>query len=186
VILSVLDRKWREHLYEMDYLRDGIGLRAMAQRDPLIEYQREGYELFNAMMEAIKEETAGYLFNVQVEVAAPAAITPESAAATAMSADASALAAAARLISAQRGEAPAAPAAARAGGESAPATQAAPRIMAKGLAPQRPATVEYSGPTEAGGVEHHTGSVDGEEVVVDPNASRAERRRQERAARRKR
>ncbi len=66
VILSVLDRKWREHLYEMDYLRDGIGLRAMAQRDPLIEYQREGYDLFNAMMESVKEETVGLLFNLQV------------------------------------------------------------------------------------------------------------------------
>ena len=68
VVLSVLDRKWREHLYEMDYLREGIGLRAMAQRDPLIEYQREGYDLFNAMMEAIKEESVGSLFNLQVEV----------------------------------------------------------------------------------------------------------------------
>ena len=68
VVLSVLDRKWREHLYEMDYLQEGIGLRAMAQRDPLVEYQREGYELFQAMMEAIKEESVGYLFNVEVEV----------------------------------------------------------------------------------------------------------------------
>jgi preprotein translocase subunit SecA len=68
VVLSVLDRKWREHLYEMDYLREGIGLRAMAQRDPLIEYQREGYDLFNAMMEAIKEESVGSLFNLQVQV----------------------------------------------------------------------------------------------------------------------
>ncbi len=68
VVLSVLDRKWREHLYEMDYLREGIGLRAMAQRDPLIEYQREGYDLFNSMMEGIKEESVGNLFNLQVEV----------------------------------------------------------------------------------------------------------------------
>ena len=68
VLLAVLDRKWREHLYEMDYLQDGIGLRAMAQRDPLIEYQREGYELFAAMMDAIKEEIAGFLFNVEVTV----------------------------------------------------------------------------------------------------------------------
>jgi preprotein translocase subunit SecA len=64
----VLDRKWREHLYEMDYLREGIGLRAMAQRDPLIEYQREGYDLFNSMMEGIKEESVGNLFNLQVEI----------------------------------------------------------------------------------------------------------------------
>jgi preprotein translocase subunit SecA len=68
VLLTVMDRKWREHLYEMDYLQEGIGLRAMAQRDPLVEYQKEGYELFVAMMDAIKEEIAGYLFNVEVQV----------------------------------------------------------------------------------------------------------------------
>ncbi len=68
VLLSVLDRKWREHLYEMDYLQEGIGLRAMAQRDPLVEYQKEGYELFAAMMESIIEEMVGYLFNVEVSV----------------------------------------------------------------------------------------------------------------------
>ena len=68
VLLSVLDHKWREHLYEMDYLQEGIGLRAMAQRDPLVEYQREGYELFAAMMDAIKEELASLVFNVQVNV----------------------------------------------------------------------------------------------------------------------
>ena len=68
VILSVLDRKWREHLYEMDYLQEGIGLRAMAQRDPLVEYQREGFDLFVAMMEAIKEESVGYMFNAEVTV----------------------------------------------------------------------------------------------------------------------
>jgi preprotein translocase subunit SecA len=68
VLLSVLDRKWREHLYEMDYLQEGIGLRAMAQRDPLVEYQREGFDMFAAMMEAIKEESVGFLFNLEVEV----------------------------------------------------------------------------------------------------------------------
>jgi preprotein translocase subunit SecA len=68
VLLSVLDRKWREHLYEMDYLQEGIGLRAMAQRDPLVEYQREGYELFAAMMDGIKEELASLVFNVEVSV----------------------------------------------------------------------------------------------------------------------
>ncbi len=71
VVLSVLDRKWREHLYEMDYLQEGIGLRAMAQRDPLVEYQREGFMLFQAMTEAIKEESVGYLFNLEVQVQAP-------------------------------------------------------------------------------------------------------------------
>ena len=68
ILLSVLDRKWREHLYEMDYLQEGIGLRAMAQRDPLVEYQKEGFDLFAAMMDAIKEEIAGLLFNVEVTV----------------------------------------------------------------------------------------------------------------------
>ena len=68
VVLQVLDRKWREHLYEMDYLQEGIGLRAMAQRDPLVEYQREGFDMFNAMLDAIKEESVGFLFNVEVEV----------------------------------------------------------------------------------------------------------------------
>jgi preprotein translocase subunit SecA len=68
VVLQVLDRRWREHLYEMDYLKDGIGLRAMAQRDPLIEYQREGYQMFQSMMGQIKEESAGFLYNLEVEV----------------------------------------------------------------------------------------------------------------------
>jgi preprotein translocase subunit SecA len=92
VTLSVLDRKWREHLYEMDYLKEGIGLRAMAQRDPLVEYQREGYQLFNAMTDAIKEETVGYLYNLEVQVAQPdaPAVTADSAVAAAASAGAQA------------------------------------------------------------------------------------------------
>jgi len=68
VLLSVLDRKWREHLYEMDYLREGIYLRAYSQRDPLVEYQREGFEMFAAMMDGIKEESVGFLFNLEVSV----------------------------------------------------------------------------------------------------------------------
>ncbi len=68
VVLSVIDRRWRDHLYEMDYLKDGIGLRAMAQRDPLVEYQREGFALFQNMMGQIREETVGFLFNLEVEV----------------------------------------------------------------------------------------------------------------------
>jgi preprotein translocase subunit SecA len=68
----VLDRKWREHLYEMDYLREGIGLRAYSQRDPLVEYQREGFDMFAAMMDGIKEESVGYLFNLEVQVEAEA------------------------------------------------------------------------------------------------------------------
>ena len=77
VLLQVIDRKWREHLYEMDYLQEGVGLRAYAQRDPLVEYQREGYAMFATMMDGIKEETVGFLYNVEVQVeeAAPAAPT---------------------------------------------------------------------------------------------------------------
>lgn len=66
VVLSVLDRKWREHLYEMDYLKDGIGLRGMGQRDPLVEYQREGYQMYNSMIEAIKEESIQLLFHIDI------------------------------------------------------------------------------------------------------------------------
>ena len=68
VVLSVVDRKWRDHLYEMDYLKEGIGLRAMAQRDPLVEYQREGFNMFTQMMGAIREEAIGFLFNLDVQV----------------------------------------------------------------------------------------------------------------------
>ncbi|MEO7588923.1 MAG: preprotein translocase subunit SecA [Arachnia sp.] len=67
VLLSVVDRNWREHLYEMDYLREGIGLRAMAQRDPLTEYQREGGDMFIAMREASFEQVVGLLFNLEVK-----------------------------------------------------------------------------------------------------------------------
>ncbi len=70
VLLSVMDRKWREHLYEMDYLREGIHLRAMASRDPVIEYQREGFDMFATMLDGIQEEAVGFLFNVEVKTAA--------------------------------------------------------------------------------------------------------------------
>jgi preprotein translocase subunit SecA len=76
VLLNVIDRKWREHLYEMDYLKEGIGLRAMAQRDPLVEYKREGFEMFGALLEALKEESVGLLFSVQVQVNEPE-VAPE-------------------------------------------------------------------------------------------------------------
>ena len=109
VVLSVLDRKWREHLYEMDYLREGIGLRAYSQRDPLVEYQREGYDLFTAMMESIKEESVGYLFNVEVQVTA----TEEQEDAARVQAAATA------LVAGAPAEAPAEP-------EAAPADGAAP------------------------------------------------------------
>src|SRR4051794_36818799 len=68
VILSVLDRKWREHLYEMDYLQEGIGLRGYGQRDPVVEYQREAFDMFATMMDGIKEESVGFLYNLDVQV----------------------------------------------------------------------------------------------------------------------
>jgi preprotein translocase subunit SecA len=168
VILSVLDRKWREHLYEMDYLRDGIGLRAMAQRDPLIEYQREGFDLFTAMMDSIKEETVGYLFNVDVEVATP--VSEEAEEAIGGLVDATAAPALAGLAAAAQSAAPAAP----------------PKLLAKGLAPSRPAHMEYSAPDETGGVQRGEMELeDGVIAEIDPNASRAERRRLERENRRR-
>jgi preprotein translocase subunit SecA len=70
VLLSVLDRRWREHLYEMDYLQEGIGLRGYGQRDPLVEYQREAFDMFTTMMDGIKEESVGFLFYADVSVQA--------------------------------------------------------------------------------------------------------------------
>jgi preprotein translocase subunit SecA len=131
VVLSVLDRKWRENLYEMDYLREGIGLRAYSQRDPLVEYQREGYDMFTSMMDAIKEESVGYLFNVDVQIAAPA--EPEEP----------------ELVE----SGPAEP------GQAGPAQAAAPQISARGLAGRdQPQRLAYTAPTvdgdaAAGGVE---------------------------------
>ncbi|MDO8309912.1 MAG: preprotein translocase subunit SecA [Actinomycetota bacterium] len=186
VILSVLDRKWREHLYEMDYLRDGIGLRAMAQRDPLIEYQREGFDLFTAMMEGIKEETVGYLFHLEVQVAPP--VSEEAAAVVEELTDATGTQAGAALAAAvNAGSQPAA--APRVVAEPAAAEPAlqAPAIVAKGLGPIRPQHLEYSAPTEGGGIMHGEMESGADGLVeVDPNASRAERRRAERANRKRR
>jgi preprotein translocase subunit SecA len=141
VILSVLDKKWREHLYEMDYLQEGIGLRAMAQRDPLVEYQREGYDMFSSMMEAIKEESVGYLYHLEVEV-------EEQPAAPVIGANPVAVAASA-----------------------APAEVAEdhPVVHAKGLEePKRATKLDYSGPSEDGSVEH-TEVVDDEYEGVGRN-----------------
>lgn len=138
VLLSVMDRKWREHLYEMDYLRAGIHLRAMANRDPVVEYQREGYDMFNAMLDGIKEESVGFLFNLEVK-------TKEEQDAEAKAkqdeAEAKALAAAqegtARVLARQAAEAKAAAAeaahAAHAGTATAPA-QGAPTARRSGTA----------------------------------------------------
>ncbi|WP_345215410.1 preprotein translocase subunit SecA [Georgenia halophila] len=134
VVLSVLDRKWREHLYEMDYLKNGIGLRAMAQRDPLVEYQREGYELFQAMNEAIKEESIQYLFNLEVK--RPGEQQQDESAPAVTAASAAATAAAAPTSAAGDGEE----------GKNVPAGKAAaPESDALGLeAPSRPTKLSYS------------------------------------------
>jgi preprotein translocase subunit SecA len=76
VMLSVIDNKWREHLSDMDYLRAGIGLRAMGQRDPLVEYQREGYDMFAEMVDGVKHDTVRYLFHVQLAQAQPPRARP--------------------------------------------------------------------------------------------------------------
>jgi preprotein translocase subunit SecA len=171
VVLSVLDRKWREHLYEMDYLREGIGLRAMAQRDPLIEYQREGYDMFGSMMEGIKEESVGLLFNVQVEVQdnpivdeVPAEAQAQSAALGSQPPAAVAQSPAPAQQRGRRRQAP--PDGSGQGSRDDQGGQARPAVPA-GLAgrgpagagqQRRPAQLEYSAPTMDGGVEHHTES----------------------------
>ena len=138
VVLSVLDRKWREHLYEMDYLREGIGLRAYSQRDPLVEYQREGFDMFSAMMDGIKEESVGYLFNLEVQVEdVPSEELEEE--------------------SALLGEGSAVAQAAAAG-----QTAGGPQILAKGLeAPKAPRHLAYTAPDE-GGVAEVTGAAPAE------------------------
>ncbi len=77
IILSVIDNKWREHLSEMDYLRAGIGLRAMGQRDPLVEYQREAYLLFSDLVDSVKRDTVRYLFHVQIVQPGPVKAAPQ-------------------------------------------------------------------------------------------------------------
>jgi preprotein translocase subunit SecA len=149
VVLSVLDQKWREHLYEMDYLREGIGLRAMAQRDPLIEYQREGYDLFSTMMEGIKEESVGNLFNLQVTVMEDPIVEE--------AADGAAALGPAGGVAVARGRhaAGAVPAASSQGGPDG----TAPAVVAPGLSrPHRPSRLSYSAPTVdgAGQVERRT------------------------------
>ena len=140
VVLSVLDRKWREHLYEMDYLREGIGLRAYSQRDPLVEYQREGFDMFAAMMDGIKEESVGYLFNLEVQV-------DEEPPAPADEAD----------EVGQPGESaqPTAPQFGSAVAQAAAASgSAAPHISAAGLErPKQPQKLAYSAPDEGGDAE---------------------------------
>ena len=166
VLLNVIDRKWREHLYEMDYLKEGIGLRAMAQRDPLVEYQREGYDMFMAMLDGMKEESVGFLFNVSVEaVPAPQVApveAPEGLAELAAGEGAPA-------VAAQEDGADAAPAAAH---QEAPST-----LRAKGIDNEAPA-LTYSGPSEDGSaqVQRNGGGAEKTPAGVPAGASRRERR----------
>ncbi|WP_026555505.1 preprotein translocase subunit SecA [Arthrobacter sp. 35W] len=133
VVLSVIGRKWQEHLYEMDYLKEGIGLRAMAQRDPLVEYQREGFELFQAMMGGIREESVGFLFNLEVQVEQPAA-------------------AAVGLVAEQPEALLARVAGSGADAEPAPAVH----FTAPGLeAPEKPAQLQFTAPDASGAAETH-------------------------------
>jgi preprotein translocase subunit SecA len=126
VILTVVDRKWREHLYEMDALRDGIGLRAVGQRDPLTEYQREAYDSFIAMMAGVKEEATTYFFRLPIQRESPPQGDPERPTVTAASAAATAASAPVAARRENGGESEAAepaPAAAAAVAQAIPLTE---------------------------------------------------------------
>ncbi|WP_026424488.1 preprotein translocase subunit SecA [Actinokineospora inagensis] len=166
VMLSVLDRKWREHLYEMDYLKEGIGLRAMAQRDPLIEYQKEGFEMFSAMLDALKEESVGFIFNVPVEPAEPQTVqlapqpaTLPSVAQPTLSPEEQArqteLRARQARAQAVQDRVRQEQAAAAAAGENLP-----PALRGKGLDAPTQQRLSYTGPSESGDVESHSADAD--------------------------
>ncbi|SDD21796.1 preprotein translocase subunit SecA [Actinokineospora iranica] len=182
VMLSVLDRKWREHLYEMDYLKEGIGLRAMAQRDPLIEYQREGFEMFHVMLDALKEESVGFIFNLQVEQAEPQPATVQLAATPAAVPTVADPEAAARQAELRERQARALAAQQKAQAEQAAAATATeklpPALRGKGLDGPAPQRLNYSGPAESGGVESHSDTPDADPAAA--GASRRERRQQAR------
>jgi preprotein translocase subunit SecA len=160
VLLNVIDRKWREHLYEMDYLKEGINLRAVAQKDPVVEYQREGFDMFRGMLDAMKEEAVGFLFNVTVEAApAPAAQVAPVAAPTGLAEFAEQAAA-----RAQKG-----------GVATKERSQPAPALRAKGIEDDSP-ELTYSGPSEDGSaqVQRQDGGGNGAPRHAAP--SRRERR----------
>ncbi|WP_396922086.1 preprotein translocase subunit SecA [Mycolicibacterium sp.] len=168
VLLNVIDRKWREHLYEMDYLKEGIGLRAMAQRDPLVEYQREGYDMFVAMLDGLKEESVGFLFNVQVEAAPAPAVAPV-AAPQGLAEFAAAAAAKASEASEPGAEPAAEPAAAVATKERPPA------LRAKGIENESP-QLTYTGPSEDGTAAVQRSGNGGGRHAAPAGGSRRERR----------
>ena len=183
VVLSVLDRKWREHLYEMDYLKEGIGLRAMAQRDPLVEYQREGYDMFRVMLESLKEEVVGFLFNLQVEQSEQAAAAPAEPATSVPGAGEQAGGAAPAPASNGRHARPV---------PQQPAPQPEPKpepvqgeavpsaLRGKGLGGGAQQGLTFSGPSETGGVESRNGD-DDDSAAGGDGATRRERRAQARA-----
>ncbi|MEE3850976.1 preprotein translocase subunit SecA [Gordonia sp. LSe1-13] len=168
ILLTVLDRKWQDHLYEMDYLREGIHLRSMAQRDPVVEYQREGFDMFNGMLDALKEESLGLLYNVQVQTEqAPAPVPAPGAQATLSSPEVADFAANGNAN--QDGQTPE---------QEAPEQQAPPALRAVGVEqPDVPMT--FSGPSEGGGTEIHSE----EEELDDPALVSATRRERRAAAR---
>ncbi|OHV03629.1 preprotein translocase subunit SecA [Mycobacterium talmoniae] len=163
VLLNVIDRKWREHLYEMDYLKEGIGLRAMAQRDPLVEYQREGYDMFIGMLDGLKEESVGFLFNVSVEAAPAPAVAPVESPESLTEFAAAAAASAQQRV----------PAAAAAGGESRPAAPQA--LRAKGIDDDAGRALTYSGPAEDGSAQVQRGNGQGRQSAAT-GGTRRERR----------
>jgi preprotein translocase subunit SecA len=178
VVLSVLDRKWREHLYEMDYLKEGIGLRAMAQRDPLIEYQREGFDMFGAMMDSLKEETVGFLFNLQVETTQPEQPQQPEPAEIPTAFARAAEAAQARTngdVNANRRGRHAAP---DEEPEAGPESNVPAALRGKGLTAPGQQKLSYSGPAEDGGVESHSDASEEDEAGA---GTRRERRAQARA-----
>jgi preprotein translocase subunit SecA len=186
VMLSVLDRKWREHLYEMDYLKEGIGLRAMAQRDPLIEYQREGFEMFAVMLDALKEESVGFMFNLQVESEPTVQLSSSPTALPTVAQQPLDPAAAARKAELEERQARAWAAAERAQAEQQAAATKAEQVplalRGKGLDAPAQRGLSYSGPTEDGGVDSHRDT----ENAGAAGATRRERREAARTEAKKR
>jgi preprotein translocase subunit SecA len=169
VLLNVIDRKWREHLYEMDYLKEGIGLRAMAQRDPLVEYQREGYDMFVGMLDGLKEESVGFLFNVSVEAAGGPTVAPQP--------TPEGLAEMAAAAAAQAQE------------QGGVATQARPTtaptaLRAKGIDDDDAPPLTYSGPSEDGSTQvQRSGNGEPKRSPEDVPAGATRRERREAARR---
>ncbi|MCF2705981.1 preprotein translocase subunit SecA [Arcanobacterium haemolyticum] len=176
ILLNVLDRKWREHLYEMDYLKEGIGLRAMAQRDPLVEYKSEGYQMFQAMNDGIKEDTVRFLFNFELPSERAARMMSE-----AKDAEAAAAAAAAQQATVAEQQAHAARMAA-AGSKN--------RVDAEKVlgikTPARNTAVSYSSAAKDGSGDAQTTNAAGRQVRKPASgASDGMNREQRRAAKRK-